>query len=70
MKRSTLNTTVGTAAGAAAGLLVGFIAGAGLMAVKSGEDPGATETDEETPIRCVHSPRAVMGDVRHLPWSG
>ena len=70
MKRSTINTAVGTVAGAAAGLLVGFIAGAGLAAVTSGEDPAAAETDDGATIRRLDSPRAGMGDVGRLPRSG
>lgn len=70
MKRSTINTTVGTVAGAAAGLLVGFIAGAGLVAVKSGEDPTAAGTDEAATMGRPDAARAAMGDVGRLPRSG
>jgi hypothetical protein len=70
MKRATITTTVGTTAGAAAGFLVGFIAGAGLMAVKSGQDPILAETDDDTTVIPLRSPRAAMGDAGPLPRSG
>jgi hypothetical protein len=70
MKRSTIHTVMGTAAGAAAGLVVGFIGGAGLMAVKSGENRDPTETGAQTTVHPLPPRRGAMTVVRHLPRSG